>query len=815
MKYSLKIVRILILLTATLFLSNQIVAQINPFGTQDLSKVQIGNYSDEDLLALFNRAQTSGITESQLLKMAAERGMSSSEINKLRNRIQHILNKNPVNKLENSEESPFNPENRYDSSQNIPTQRFENDQTIFGSELFTSSSLVFEPNLRIPAPKNYILGPDDELIISVYGYSEKKYTLRVNEIGEIYIPNVGPILVSGLTLEEATEKIKNKLGSTIYRAINSGQTKVQITLGKIRSIRVTVIGQAKKPGTYTVSSLTTLFNILYLVGGPTDMGSYRDIEIIRGSDIKRTADLYDFLVNGSQKDNALLQEGDVIRIPYYKKRVTLTGEVKREGKFEMLDNETFSNLLNYSGGFTDVAYRGAVTVERVSDSERIIIDLPLSQYSQFAVKGSDDFIVGRIQEQFGNRIYATGSVQRPGPYELKKGLSVKELIENAGGLTPDAYSRRAIIYRYYQNMMPAIISVSLDSIFNFGQVVYLQKNDSLVVPSIFEFHDKSIVTLEGYVRKPGALQWRDHITLREVLLASGGITEIGDSSTIEISRRVKNAKVEGPNHVESEIINVNLTTGADEHIFLQPFDLIIVKSKPGYTVQRSVIVQGQVKAPGKYALENSASTVADVIRRTGGFKASADSSSLTIRRINSSTLTREERERLFQRILNINHDSLANNPALQNELYKSYDLISVNLKNATEHPESSDNLRLEDGDILSIMRNTKLVKISGEVYYPTLVPYRSGKSLKYYVEQAGNFMPNARKTGALVIHPDGKVASVKHFLFFKSYPSVTPRSEIFVPQKIKSNRIRLGTGELALIVSALGILANVIINVSK
>lgn len=805
---------VLFVLFTTLFCSSQIHAQNSLFDIQDLSNTKIDNYSDADLVSFYNKAVESGISESQLYKIAANRGLPESEITKLRNRLELInLNNKPANKSESLKKNNADESHTYDTSrQDIPLQKFKNDETIFGSELFTTSSLVFEPNLRIPAPAGYILGPDDEIIVSVYGYSEKKYELTVNEQGEIYIPNVGPIFVNGLSLEQAGEKIKSKLGSTIYRAINSGQTKVQISLGKIRSIRVTVIGQAKKPGTYTVSSLTTLYNILYLCGGPTPMGSYRDIEVIRGNNVKRTADLYDFLVDGNQKDNILLQEGDVIRIPYYKNRVKLSGNIKREGKYEMLDNETFSDLLKYCGGFTDNAYRGTVTVIRITDTEKKIIDLDASQYSTFKTNGSDEYKVGKLQDEFGNRIFISGSVLRPGPYELNPNMGIKDLIEKAGGLARDAYTKRVSIFRYMKNKMPTMVSVNLDSILEFNKDIKLIKDDSIAIHSIFEFNDNYFVSIEGNIRNPGLFKWRENLSLRDLLLSSGGLTEFGDSSNIEISRRIKNVNVDEANHDESEIFNVNLANknGLLKDIYLQPFDMVIIKTLPGYSIQRTVLVTGEVKSPGRYSLQKSGDKISDIIKRVGGFKASADSSAITIRRNAQSNFTVGEREKLFQRILNIDSDSLSRNPSLKDELFKSYDLISVDLTTALTKPNSSENLVLEEGDILTINRSSNLVKISGEVYNPTFIPFKKNKNLKYYIEQAGNFTPYARKSGALVIQPDGKAASVKHFLWFKSYPEVTPRSEIFVPQKIKSNRTKLSVGELALMVSALGIIVNVL-----
>lgn len=809
-----RLIRILIIVSLSLLAcANRAVAQNSLLDVKDLSNVNIDNYSDNDLAGFYQKAVSSGLSQDQLYNLLTERGLPSTEINKLKERLQSVAGLSKKSAIDTAESPANETAHLYDTAgKSPPIQRFKPDESIFGSELFTSNSLVFEPNLRIPAPAGYVLGPDDELVISVYGYSEKQYHLSINEEGEIYIPNVGPIMVNGLSIEQARDKIKSKLASTIYKAINTGKTKVQITLGKIRSIRVTVIGEAKKPGTYTVSSLTTLYNILYLCGGPTSMGSYRDIQIIRGNEVKRTADLYQFLVNGNNKDNILLQEGDVIRIPYYKNRVTLEGSVKRPGKFEMLDTETFRDLLNYSGGFTDNAYRGAVTLIRITDTSKRIIDVLKNEYNTFKTYGSDKYIVGKLKDEFGNRVMITGSVYRPGPFQLTEGMTLKDLIDKAGGFTRDAYVKRISIFRYFKNKMPTIVSVDMDSLTGAGTNIDLIKDDSVSVHSIFEFNDKSYVSIEGNVRKPGLIPWRENISLRDLLLSAGGISEYGDSSTIEISRRIRNANVDEAIHNESQIFTVDLAkeNSHPEDVLLQPYDIVIIKSLPGYSPQRTVLLMGEVMSPGRYGLQKSGDRISDILKRSGGFKASADSSSITIRRRIQSNLTPAERERLFQRILNIDPDSLSLHPRLKDELYKSYDLISVDLKAALADPSNSENLRLDDGDVLTVNKSANLVKVSGEVYNPTIIPYKQNKNVKYYILQAGNFTPYARKAGALVIHADGKAASVRHFLFFKSYPSVTPRSEIFVPQKVKNNRSRMGIGEMALIVSALGILASVI-----
>jgi protein involved in polysaccharide export with SLBB domain len=791
-------------------------AQTNLLNSNDLSQVNIDDYSDEQLSSMLQKANESGLSETQLLQLAADRGLPQSELIKLQDRLEKLAQNYLGNSVEGSSHATLRDTallHFYDSTASrIPSQQNKIDRTIFGSELFTSNSLVFEPNLRIPAPAGYLLGPDDEILVNVYGYSEKNYTLKVDEHGEVFIPNVGPILVNGLTLEKAGEKIQSILSSTIYHAIKTGQTKVEVSLGKIKSIRVTVIGQAQRPGSYTVSSLTTLYNILFLCGGPTSMGSYRDIQIIRADGEKRNADLYKFLVNGNQSDNILLQEGDVIRIPYYKNRVEISGNVKRTGKFEMLDSETFNDLLHFCGGFDDDAYRSEVSVARISDSDRIMIDLPASDYGSFKAHGSDKYYVRKLRDVFGNRIVISGSVQRPGPYELTPNLTVKELVAKAGGITRDAYTRRATIFRYTENKLPTALSLNLDSVLEYNQRVFLKRDDSLYIHSVLDFSDSSNINVEGIVRHPGTIPWRKNLTLNDALMSVGGIAEGGDSSNIEITRRILNADVEKSNYIESKVLVINIGKNNIEagDIPLSPYDLVIVKMKPGYSAQRTVLVTGEIKSPGRYGLELNQERLSDLLKRVGGFKASADSSTITIRRSNKSNLTTEEKEKLFQRVLNINPDSIAQNVRIREELNKTYDLISVDLKEVLAHPGGPEDLALEDGDILTVDRNTNLVKISGEVYYPTIVPYKNNKNLKYYVLQAGNFTFYARKSGSIVIQSDGKAKSVKHFLWFKFYPKVQPRSEIFVPEKQRANRSKLSIGEFALLVSSLGIIVNVL-----
>ncbi len=783
--------------------------------SHDLSSIAIDKISDNDIKTYYEKALDNGITEEKLYDLLAEKGMSDAERDKLKERISLLsIQKTPESSTAKSKENASATKNTRQVNEDAfktPMADSKYDSRVFGSELFSKNSMVFEPNLRIPTPSGYIIGPDDELIVNVFGFSEKNYSLLVNSDGSIYIPQVGPLQVSGLSIEQASQRINSKLSSTIYKAMKGGQTNIQVTLGKIRSIRVTVIGEAKKPGTYTISSLTSLFNLLYLCGGPSDMGSYRKIELYRGNELKKKIDLYSFLIRGDQKGNVLLQEGDVIRIPYLKTQIILDGKVKHPGKFEMLENEKFTDALDYCGGFSDDAYKGGVSVYQLSENARKITDLDKSQFSLYQPQPSDSIFIGKLQNRYENRLTIKGAVVRPGEYELTANISLKELIQKAGGLKEDVYINRGCISRLNTDKTPIQLSFNIDSVMNGWQKIDLKRDDSVTIYSIFDLRNNFTVNLDGSVNKPGFYKWIENMTVRDLVLTAGGFTDFADVKKIEVARRIKNAEITVANHKQTEIFNVDLSDSVQSKDFvLQPYDEITVRQKAGYTNQRAILVDGMVMYPGRYNLSMSSERVNDIIKRVGGFKANADSSTVIIKRYSGTRQTAEEREKLFSKLLNIKQDSLKANERIKNEIIKNYDVISINLKKALSNPKGSENMLLDDGDVVIIERNSNLVKVSGDVYFPTLVPLKKGAGLKYYIQKSGSFTRSARRNATLVLYPDGNAKKVRHFLFFRFYPKIRSRAEIFVPQKSNLNRTRISTGEWALMVSALGIIANVI-----
>jgi protein involved in polysaccharide export with SLBB domain len=795
----------LIFLTGILFFSfTDVSAQVNLIQNKDFSGFKSDQLTDADVMKYYQNSAQLGLAESDLFRIFAEKGMPAEEIRKLKERFS-ALNSAPATSSENRPFRSQEPESDFYS------QPEEVDSSIFGSELFSRSSTVFEPNLRIPAPASYQLGPDDELLVNVFGLSEKSYQLTVSNEGQIYIPNVGPLNISGMTIEKATALIKNRLSSTIYSSLSSGKTELQVSLGKIKSIRVTVIGQAKRTGTYTVSSLSTLYNLLFICGGPGKSGSYRNIELIRGNKIFKSVDLYQFLMSGDQSQNILLQEGDIVRLPYAANMVNVVGNTKRQGKFEMKASETISDLLNYCGGFNNSAYQKSVGLSSLVETGRLMRDIPESDFNKQGFKSGDELFVNSIRDIYLNRVCIFGSVKRPGYYELSKGMQMRELLERAGGLMPEAYGRSASVYRKMENKIPEMLSVNIDSVVNNGLSVALKNEDSIHINSILDFREALFVTIDGYVQKPSAVIWRENLSLFDLITEAGGISEAGDSGRIEVSRKVNNADVTKTNHAERE----NIVTDLKSNLLLKPYDIIIVRNKSYNIEQRVVLLAGELRYPGKYVLQKSGERLTDLLNRAGGFKSSADSNFITIRRKLISNLTKGERERMFQRLLDINQDSLNSNNRLRSELLRDYELVSVNMDNLGKNYNSPDNLILEDGDIVTIEKFSNLVKISGEVLFPTVITRLKNRAAKYYLRRAGGYTTAAEKKGLMVIYPNGKAKTVKRILFLKKYPRVTPRSEIFVPQKENKQGNKLTTSELAIIVTSMGILANIFIAVFK
>lgn len=621
----------LALLFFALMQSTPIVAQ-DLMKAQDLSTLKVDYLSDTDLAKIRTQLETNKLTIDQAEQLALSKGMSASEFAILKARLgMKSAVVAPIKKGnlegETSEE--------YGRKQEPIVNKKVKDTLntlVFGSELFDTPSLNFEPNLKLATPVNYVLGPGDELQISVYGIQEFSDAVPVTVEGKVNIQYVGQIAVSGMTIEAASVKIRNAI-ARVYSTVRSGQSQVGISLSRIRTIKVTLIG-SKQPGNYSVSSLATVYNALYLGGGPAKNGSYRNIELIRNNKVYRTIDLYRFLVHGNQSDNIGLKDNDVIRIPAYNQRVTLEGQVKRPGIFEMKSGESFQDLLTFASGFNEFAYTASVNVLQKTDKEFKVKDVKAADYKVYKPRSGDVFTVAKILNRFENRIKIEGAVFRPNTYSFYEGMRIADLIAKADGLKEDAYATRATIVRLKSDFTKESVAVDLGKALR-GDAqanILLKKEDVVTVYSILDFKEEYQVTIDGEIKKPGTYDFNPALTLNDLLVQAGGLTGSA-SKRVEIARMIQSDEVNEKNTARVALFNLEITPGNNEqaeNFVLAPFDVVNIRRMAVFEKPEMVSVTGAVTYAGKYVLADKKEKIYSVIQRAGGLTSLADAKGVKI-----------------------------------------------------------------------------------------------------------------------------------------------------------------------------------------
>lgn len=752
----------------------------------DLSKIKSSQITDAQLSQFLQQAQAAGLTEAELLQEFQKRGLPESEIQAIVSRIKMMTGVD----LSANEPSADNKETSSNKRKfKGETQKFrmpEQPSRVFGAELFSGNDPFFVPNLKIATPKNYQIGPDDELQLDIYGNNISNQKLAVNADGNVTVKYLGPVNLSGMTIEQATGVLKSRL-SKFYPSLRTGETKIQLTLGSIRSIQVIMVGAVKKPGTITLPSIATLFNALYASGGPLENGSFRNIELVRNSKVIAVADLYSFIMRGDQTANLPLRDNDVIRVPFAKDQVAIDGGINRNGIFELKSGETLQQLLDFAGGFKGNAFKGRITGTRNADVDRQMLDVPKNNFASFVLSHGDSLYVDTVINRFQNRVFVTGAVVKPGGYALEAGLDVKGLLNKAQGLKEDAFLGMANMVRLRDDLSREYKSIDLRDVISGLQVIKLQKEDSLHVMSVLELKDSTTVSIKGPVKKPGEYRYEDSMSLKGLIIQAGGLLENATSFNIEIGRRRKNIEVSTKGAATSEIISVNI--GKDlldkgNEIILEPFDVVSVKIAPDKVRQITVEVQGEVVYAGNYTLENPEERLSSVIRRAGGLLPYADlSGAKVIRRKILQDTSIVKRFALSNTRISTSEDLKIDTSKLVDldQLTSQTTEVALELAKILQNPGSEDDLTLNDGDIIMIPRFVNTVVVNGEVLKPVTVQFEAGKGFYNYISAAGGFNMNANKKRVFVVYPNGRSARTKSFLGFRFYPSVTPGSSIFVP----------------------------------
>lgn len=652
---------------------------------------------------------------------------------------------------------------------------------VFGRNIFTDRNLSFEPNLDIPTPENYVLGPGDELIIDVWGTSENTVREIISPEGTIHVAGIGPIFLDGMSIQDAERSLRREF-SKIYAAISGKSVHIKLSLGGIRTIMINVMGEVQVPGTYRLSAFASVFHALYRAGGVSGIGSLRDIRVVRGGKEVTCIDVYDYIMKGKLTDDIRLSEGDVILIPPYENLVSISGKVKRPMAYEMKKGETITTLLSYAGGFTGDAYRDAIRLFRLSGKEKQIYNVGQDDYQSFILADGDELSVEAVLQRFSNKVEVRGAVYRAGVYQLDDSITgtVRQLISRAEGLRGDAFLNRALLRREHEDLTHEMIPVDLKRMMA-GAVsdLRLQKNDVLYISSVKDIEKEGTLSIYGDIRNPGDFPYVKNTSIQDLIVKAGGLLESASMVRIDVSRRIRDPKSISSSTVIGKSFAVELKNGLvmgeDKGFELEPYDIVFIRRSPGYRKQANVTVEGEVAFTGNYTLIQSNERLSSLIARAGGLSKEAYVKGARLIRRMTADEMRQKKDVLR---LSVRGSEKASVSPVTLEASSTYP-VGIELEKALVNPGSDEDMVLRERDVLFVPKYVSTVTINGAVMYPNTILYQKGSSLSYYIEQAGGFGNRALKRRVYVIYMNGMVSRLKR----RMGNAIEPGCEIIVPSK--------------------------------
>lgn len=745
---------------------------------------QIG-MTDQQVIEYVKQATQEGKEQKQIAAELARRGVTREQAERVKKLYEQQMGTDTAN-MQGTElnEARLREETKDETTaltDNQPTtEELAQEDQVFGRNIFNTRNLTFEPNSNMATPPNYQLGPGDEVIIDIWGASQTSIRQTITPDGTINMQELGPIYLSGMTVEEANRFLKNKLGTVFSNENNQ----IQVTLGNTRTIQINIMGEVVQPGTYALSAFSTVFHALYRAGGVNDIGSLRNVQLVRNGKKIASVDVYDFIMQGKIKDDIRLQEGDVIIVPAYDMLVKMSGNVKRPMRFEMKKDETLAALIKYAGGFNADAYSKSVRMVRQNGMEYEVKTVDEMDYSVCQLRDGDVVTVGAILNRFTNKVEIKGAVYRPDIYALDgKVNTVRALIEKAQGLMDDAFTNRAVLQRQRDDLTSEILSVDVKALMN-GTIpdIPLRKNDVLYIPSIHDLQDLGSVTIYGEVTKPDEYPYADNMTLEDLIIQAGGLKEAASTVRVDVSRRIKDAKSVNSTDSIGQMFSFALKDGfvidGQPGFVLQPYDQVFVRRSPGYQTQQNVTIQGEVIFGGTYTLTSKAERLSDLVKKAGGVTNSA-----YVRGAKLTRVANEEEKMRMQDVVKLMGRELGENAidslGLQVDSLFS---VGIDLEAALANPGGDADLVLREGDVLNIPENVNTVKINGAVMIPNTVSYRKGEKVSYYLSQAGGYSQHAKKSKKFIIYMNGQVAKVKG----SGKDQIEPGCEIVVPNKKQS-----------------------------
>lgn len=648
---------------------------------------------------------------------------------------------------------------------------------VFGRNIFNTRNLTFEPSINIATPPNYRLGPGDEVIIDIWGASENTIRQQISPDGTINIGELGPLYLSGMTVEKAQDFLTKELRK-IYSDTNN---QIRVTLGNTRTIQINVMGEVVQPGTYALSAFSTVFHALYRAGGVNDIGSLRKVQLVRNGKKMATIDVYDFIMHGKTQDDIRLEEGDVVIVPTYESLVQISGNVKRPMRYEMKNGETVETLIGYAGGFTSDAYTKSLRMVRQNGKEYQVNTIDDKDYGSYRLSDGDMVTAEVILDRFTNKLEIRGAVYRPGIYELNDNVNtVKALIARADSLTDDAFTTRAVLYRLRDNMTREVKQIDVAALIN-GTIpdIVLQRNDVLFIPSIHDINDWGDVEIAGEVIAPGTYPYADNMTLEDLVIAAGGLKESASLVRVDVARRIKNPTSAEDTKEIGEMFTFSLKDGfvvdGEPGFVLQPYDHVYVRRSPAYSEQKNVAIDGEILYGGTYTLTSKDERISDLVKKAGGTTQFAYvRGAKLVRRANANELQRmQDVVVLLRRQMG---DERVDSLGIKVDSTFS---VGIDLEAALKAPGSDADIILREGDVVVVPKYNNTVRINGAVMQPNVVSYKQGKDVKYYIGQAGGYNQVAKKNKKYIIYMNGQIATVKR----RGKNLVEPGCEIIVPNK--------------------------------
>ena len=680
---------------------------------------------------------------------------------------------------------------------------------VFGRNIFNTRNLTFEPSINIATPPNYRLGPGDEVIIDIWGASENTIRQQISPDGTINIGELGPLYLSGMTVEKAQDFLTKELRK-IYSDTNN---QIRVTLGNTRTIQINVMGEVVQPGTYALSAFSTVFHALYRAGGVIDIGSLRKVQLVRNGKKMATIDVYDFIMHGRTQDDIRLEEGDVVIVPAYESLVQISGNVKRPMCYEMKNGETVETLIGYAGGFTSDAYTKSLRMVRQNGKEYQVNTIDDKDYASYRLSDGDMVTAEAILDRFTNKLEIRGAVYRPGIYELNDNVNtVKALIARADSLTDDAFTTRAVLYRLRDNMTREVKQIDVAALIN-GTIpdIVLQRNDVLFIPSIHDINDWGDVEIAGEVIAPGTYPYADNMTLEDLVIAAGGLKESASLVRVDVARRIKNPTSAEDTKEIGEMFTFSLKDGfvvdGEPGFVLQPYDHVYVRRSPAYSEQKNVAIDGEILYGGTYTLTSKDERISDLVKKAGGTTQFAYvRGAKLVRRANANELQRmQDVVVLLRRQMG---DERVDSLGIKVDSTFS---VGIDLEAALKAPGSDADIILREGDVVVVPKYNNTVRINGAVMQPNVVSYKQGKDVKYYIGQAGGYNQVAKKNKKYIIYMNGQIAAVKR----RGKNLVEPGCEIIVPNK-RQRQANWGNVLSSLsAVSSIGTMAATIANLVK